>query len=149
MTKKNRYFPKMSLWEKIAVLLNLCPKNNFKKRKFSPFDEKSNAFLKNVLAPTFRELFQKNRFWSLVIRYNHRYSTFLEQVATSFFHVNDVPQIEHFKKLRSVSLNWPFMWSSPENHWFCMIFRGCFGDNRFDALCEQAAVIKISLCCSA
>jgi hypothetical protein len=69
-----------------------------------------------------------------VIRYNRRCSTFLEQVATSFLHWNDAPQIEHHEKLHPASSNWPFMWSGPENHRFCMIFRGCFGDNRFGAL---------------
>ena len=51
----------MSSFAKIAVLFILGPKNNFKKLKYSPFDEESKVFFKNALAPTVRKLSEKNR----------------------------------------------------------------------------------------
>ena len=121
--RKNRYLSKMSFLQKIAVSFILGSQITLKKWKYSPFDEESNAFFKNSLAGTVRELFKKNRFWSLVIRYVHRYSQFLERCQSSFLHGNDASQIVHQEKLQLASSNCPFRWSGPENHWFFMIFQ--------------------------
>jgi len=52
----------MSVFAKIVISFIFGPKNNFKKRKYSPFDEDSNACFKNALTLADRELFEKNRF---------------------------------------------------------------------------------------
>ena len=96
--RKNRYLSKISLLAKNRCFLILCRRNNLKKWKYSPFDEESGAFFKIALALIDHKLFKKKRFWSLVIRYVHRYSQFLERCQSSFLHGNDAPQIGHHEK---------------------------------------------------
>ena len=47
----------MSFFAKIAILFILEPKNNFKKRKYSPFDEEFNACFKIARSPIVQELY--------------------------------------------------------------------------------------------